>query len=159
MGKGFNNCIFAYGQTGSGKSFSVLGGTGEARGLLPRVVEGLFKHTQALPPGTTCKTIVAFLEIYNEHIRDLLEQRDPSHQDKDHPKKLEVKQHPVLGTIIPGLTEAAVDTCQEVLDLVEYGAALRHVSATAMNAASSRSHCIFTFKISVSDTDGQAKMS
>jgi len=152
---GFNNCIFAYGQTGSGKSFSVLGGTGEARGLLPRVVEGLFRHLAAMPAGTTCKTIVAFLEIYNEQIRDLLAQPDPTGKQQ----KLDVKQHPVLGTIVPGLTEAAVGTCQEVLDLVDYGTNMRQVSATAMNATSSRSHCIFTFKTSVSASGGQAKMS
>ena len=54
-------------------------------------------------------------------------------------KKLEVKQHPVLGTIVPGLTEAAVASCEEVLNLVDYGTQMRHVSATAMNATSSRS--------------------
>eukprot|EP00933_Yihiella_yeosuensis_P083384 TRINITY_DN9758_c0_g1_i2.p1 TRINITY_DN9758_c0_g1~~TRINITY_DN9758_c0_g1_i2.p1 ORF type:complete len:824 (-),score=198.33 TRINITY_DN9758_c0_g1_i2:256-2646(-) len=151
---GFNNCIFAYGQTGSGKSFSVLGGTGEARGLLPRVVEGLFDHIAKLPPDTNAKTLVAFLEIYNEQLADLLAQ-DATGKDR----KLEVKQHPVLGTIIPGLTEAAVASCEEVMALVDYGTTMRHVSATAMNATSSRSHCIFTFKTSVSESGGVAKMS
>jgi len=36
---------------------------------------------------------------------------------------------------------------------------MRHVGATAMNATSSRSHCIFTFKTSVSEEGGNAKMS
>lgn len=154
---GFNNCIFAYGQTGSGKSFSVLGGPGEHRGLLPRVVEGLFDHFSQCPEGVVCKTLVAFIEIYNESIKDLLAPRDLVSAEKD--KKLEVKQHPVLGTFIPGLVEAPVLNSKEVLDLVEYGTAMRHVSATAMNATSSRSHCIFTFKTSVQDPSGQAKLS
>eukprot|EP00913_Durusdinium_trenchii_P007349 g6908.t1 len=132
---GFNNCIFAYGQTGSGKSYSVLGGKDEERGLLPRVVEGLFDHFAKLPqdPGVQHLSEVAFMEIYNEQIRDLLAPADSEI------KKLEVKQHPVLGTIIPGLTEAAVASCEEVLNLVDYGTQMRHVSATAMNATSSRS--------------------
>eukprot|EP00929_Paragymnodinium_shiwhaense_P052085 TRINITY_DN26119_c1_g2_i1.p1 TRINITY_DN26119_c1_g2~~TRINITY_DN26119_c1_g2_i1.p1 ORF type:complete len:906 (-),score=299.53 TRINITY_DN26119_c1_g2_i1:86-2803(-) len=141
---GFNNCIFAYGQTGSGKSFSVLGGEGENRGLLPRVVEGLFEQTGQLPEGTTAKTLVAFMEIYNEQVKDLL----TSSKDQEN---LQVKTHPVLGTIIPGLTKAAVGSCEEVLTLVEYGTSLRKVSATAMNATSSRSHCIFTFELSIAN--------
>eukprot|EP00931_Biecheleriopsis_adriatica_P116895 TRINITY_DN92479_c0_g1_i1.p1 TRINITY_DN92479_c0_g1~~TRINITY_DN92479_c0_g1_i1.p1 ORF type:complete len:778 (+),score=189.98 TRINITY_DN92479_c0_g1_i1:47-2380(+) len=152
---GFNNCIFAYGQTGSGKSFSVLGGKGEARGLLPRVVEGLFDHFEKLPEGATYKTLVAFMEIYNEQIRDLLS----PNIENEAPKKLEVKQHPVLGTIIPGLTEAAVASCEEVLKLVDYGTTMRHVSSTAMNATSSRSHCIFTFKTSLTVPGEAAKVS
>ena len=69
-------------------------------------------------------------------------------------KKLEVKQHPVLGTIVPGitpqcpaffqkhqmdmcnfltklpgLTEAAVASCEEVLNLVDYGTQMRRVNA------------------------------
>ncbi|CAK9103276.1 unnamed protein product [Durusdinium trenchii] len=150
---GFNNCIFAYGQTGSGKSYSVLGGKDEERGLLPRVVEGLFDHFAKLPQGATYKTLVAFMEIYNEQIRDLLAPADSEI------KKLEVKQHPVLGTIIPGLTEAAVASCEEVLNLVDYGTQMRHVSATAMNATSSRSHCIFTFKTSLTEPDQPSKVS
>merc|ERR1712232_1468159 len=74
---GFNNCIFAYGQTGSGKSYSVLGGAGKEKGMLPRVVEGLFDHLQKQGKDATCKTMVAFLEIYNEQIHDLL-----THQKK-----------------------------------------------------------------------------
>lgn len=150
---GFNNCIFAYGQTGSGKSYSVLGGKGEERGLLPRVVEGLFDHFAKLPEGATYKTLVAFMEIYNEQIRDLLAPADSEI------KKLEVKQHPVLGTIVPGLTEAAVASGEEVLNLVDYGSQMRHVSATAMNATSSRSHCIFTFKTSLTEPDQPSKVS
>eukprot|EP00930_Biecheleria_cincta_P035247 TRINITY_DN24251_c0_g1_i1.p1 TRINITY_DN24251_c0_g1~~TRINITY_DN24251_c0_g1_i1.p1 ORF type:complete len:781 (-),score=210.65 TRINITY_DN24251_c0_g1_i1:31-2316(-) len=153
---GFNNCIFAYGQTGSGKSYSVLGGTGEQRGLLPRVVEGLFGQFSTLEADSTYKTLVAFVEIYNEQIRDLLA---PKVEGEEKEKKLEVKQHPVLGTIIPGLTESPVTTAEEVLNLVDYGTKMRHVSATAMNATSSRSHCIFTFKTNLEKKGSAAIMS
>ncbi|CAJ1330935.1 unnamed protein product [Effrenium voratum] len=137
-----------------GKSYSVLGGKGEERGLLPRVVEGLFDHFAKLPEGATYKTLVAFMEIYNEQIRDLLAPANDSET-----KKLEVKQHPVLGTIVPGLTEAAVASSPEVLALVDYGSAMRHVSATAMNATSSRSHCIFTFKTNLTEPEQPSKVS
>ncbi|CAJ1430936.1 unnamed protein product [Effrenium voratum] len=94
------------------------------------------------------------MEIYNEQIRDLLAPANDSET-----KKLEVKQHPVLGTIVPGLTEAAVASSPEVLALVDYGSAMRHVSATAMNATSSRSHCIFTFKTNLTEPEQPSKVS
>jgi len=162
---GFNNCIFAYGQTGSGKSFTVVGGTsGESRGLLPRMVAGLFEHFAELAAGdtkVTCKCLVSFLEIYNETIRDLLEDNQSSVRRKpgSATKGLEVRQHPTLGTTVPGLREAAVGSCKEVFDLLEYGLERRNVSQTAMNATSSRSHCIFTFKTAVVAADKTSKMS
>merc|ERR1711933_219825 len=71
--KGYNTCIFAYGQTGSGKTYSVLGqDTEEGQGLLPRIVQGLFEHFDTVPPGSKCTCLVSFMEIYNEHIHDLL---------------------------------------------------------------------------------------
>jgi len=143
---GFNNCIFAYGQTGSGKSFSVLGGKEISdQGLLPRIVSGLFQSLDEIGSGTIYKCRVSFLEIYNEQIRDLLV-TDATTKEQ----KLEVRQHPVLGTIVPGLSESPVTKASEVMSLVDYGATMRHVSATAMNASSSRSHCIFSFKTVVS---------
>jgi hypothetical protein len=33
---GYNACCFAYGQTGSGKTYSMFGGEGDIRGLIPR---------------------------------------------------------------------------------------------------------------------------
>lgn len=152
--KGFNNCIFAYGQTGSGKSHSVLGGQSEAdQGLLPRIVKGLFLEFGSLEADVTSKCLVSFIEIYNEQIRDLLRMGD---KDVRQEQKLEVRQHPTAGSIIPGLTEAAVESEQAVMKLVDYGVTMRHVSATAMNATSSRSHCIFSFKTSIVEKNGDS---
>lgn len=150
---GFNNCIFAYGQTGTGKSYSVLGAsTGPERGLLPRIVQGLFSHFDRISKTSTCRCIVSFVEIYNEQLRDLL--AAPSDLAAD---KLNLRHHPVLGMIIPGLTEAPVEHSEEVMEKIEYGTTLRSVGTTAMNSQSSRSHCIFTFKTSVRDASGQTK--
>lgn len=43
---GENCLLFAYGPTGSGKTFTVQGGAGEDRGLLPRVVEVVWKSLE-----------------------------------------------------------------------------------------------------------------
>lgn len=119
---GFNNCLFAYGQTGSGKTFSVLGSEEppELRGLIPRVIEELFSRIEkahadpALGVKFRCK--VSYIEIYNEHLHDLLipvGQRGES--------KLEIHVHPKLGVVIPGLTENAVQGYQEVKRLIDFG--------------------------------------
>eukprot|EP00928_Gymnodinium_smaydae_P048720 TRINITY_DN3261_c0_g2_i1.p1 TRINITY_DN3261_c0_g2~~TRINITY_DN3261_c0_g2_i1.p1 ORF type:complete len:648 (+),score=101.19 TRINITY_DN3261_c0_g2_i1:57-2000(+) len=150
---GFNTCIFAYGQTGSGKSYSVLGDdTEDGRGLLPRVVQGLFDtfHGSSSSDKYTC--MVSFMEIYNEQIRDLL-------TDCSNGNDLKVRMHPVLGTFVVGLTEKDVTSKEEVARLIEEGTSRRTVGATAMNFGSSRSHCIFTFKTSITKADGAAKVS
>lgn len=164
--KGYNNCIFAYGQTGSGKSFSVVGGKKlEDQGLLPRVVTGLFERFTSLPPNVKKLCKVSFLEVYNEQINDLLADKGVSNEvDEDgspvrkKDQKLEVRQSPTLGTFIPGLCECPVESRDEVMALVDYGMTLRAVSATAMNATSSRSHCMFSFKTNIEE-DGKAARS
>lgn len=143
---GYNCCLFAYGQTGSGKTHSVLGQLSppEMRGLLPRIVENLFKaieEDKASKTPSVFKSHVSYLEIYNETIYDLLvlpEQRTG---------KLDAHTHPQLGIIIPGLSESPVRNDRDVQALIDFGAKTRTVAATCMNATSSRSHCIFIFEL------------
>ena len=47
---GYNVCIFAYGQTGSGKTFTMEGNHGdhEAKGMIPRALEQVFRTSQDL---------------------------------------------------------------------------------------------------------------
>ena len=47
---GYNVCIFAYGQTGSGKTFTMEGNPGdhEAKGMIPRALEQVFRTSQDL---------------------------------------------------------------------------------------------------------------
>lgn len=49
---GFNASVFAYGQTGAGKSYSMMGGEGEQRGLIPRICERLFEHVEKAAEGS-----------------------------------------------------------------------------------------------------------
>mmetsp|Transcript_102445 Transcript_102445/g.181950 ORF Transcript_102445/g.181950 Transcript_102445/m.181950 type:complete len:831 (+) Transcript_102445:54-2546(+) len=145
---GYNNCLFAYGQTGSGKTHSVLGMNDppEMRGLLPRCIEALFQmideqHAENREGHSVIYNAqVSYMEIYNEQLRDLLIPVDDRNK-----QKLDVRQHPKFGTFVPGLSENAVTKEEEVQRMIDFGAKTRSVAATAMNAGSSRSHCIFTF--------------
>ncbi len=68
---GYNVCIFAYGQTGSGKTFTMQGSS-ENRGINYRSMDSLFTKIATLAPQYVYKVSVSLLEIYNEHLRDLL---------------------------------------------------------------------------------------
>ena len=67
---GYNGCVFVYGQTGSGKTYTMMG-TQKQPGLLPRVIDFLFScidQSENVEYLLKC----SYLEIYNEHIIDLL---------------------------------------------------------------------------------------
>ena len=68
---GYNLCIFAYGQTGTGKTFT-MEGTESNRGVNYRAMEELFKIAEARKESVIYEFSVNVLEVYNEHIRDLL---------------------------------------------------------------------------------------
>ena len=40
---GQNGCLFTYGASGSGKTYTMMGGSGEEAGILPRTMESLFQ--------------------------------------------------------------------------------------------------------------------
>jgi hypothetical protein len=61
--EGYNGTIFAYGQTGSGKTHSMMGSSGEAAGIIPRISKDLFmqldnKDRQAPSSSSSHKNMV-----------------------------------------------------------------------------------------------------
>jgi len=83
--EGYNCCIFAYGQTGAGKTYTMQGKGLDTdltkdhthRGLQPRVFEYIFAATSKQAkedPGRQFLINCSYLEIYNEHIIDLVNQ-------------------------------------------------------------------------------------
>jgi hypothetical protein len=84
---GYNAAVICYGQTASGKTYTMfcppdLGADqGEnvpdlrnfaSKGLIPRIVEDLFKHTDGLPGGVRTTVKGSFVEINKEKVLDLL---------------------------------------------------------------------------------------
>ncbi|XP_053330435.1 stAR-related lipid transfer protein 9 [Spea bombifrons] len=139
--KGYNVCLFAYGQTGSGKTYTMMG-TPTSVGLTPRICEGLFSCDDGSPGSpSSCRIEVSFLEIYNERVRDLLNQ---SVQKK--PYTLRVREHPEKGPYVQGLSQHVVTNYEQVVALLEEGMGNRITAATHIHEASSRSHAIFTIQ-------------
>ncbi|CAL5183318.1 unnamed protein product [Lathyrus oleraceus] len=143
---GYKVCIFAYGQTGSGKTYTMVGRPGlpELKGLIPRSLEQIFLVSQSLKDQGWKYTMQAsVLEIYNETIRDLL-------APTENPGKKYNIIHDANGknTYVPDLTIVDVCGADEISTLLQRAAQSRSVGRTQMNEQSSRSHFVFTLRIS-----------
>ncbi|KAK9674386.1 hypothetical protein RND81_12G229300 [Saponaria officinalis] len=148
---GYKVCIFAYGQTGSGKTFTMMGkpGISEMKGLIPRSLEQIFATRQSLQSqGWKYELQVSMLEIYNETIRDLLSTSKSGVTENTSGKQYTIK-HDVNGnTHVSDLTIIDVHSSKEVAYLLDKAAQSRSVGKTLMNEQSSRSHFVFTLRIS-----------
>lgn len=153
---GFNGTIFAYGQTGSGKTFC-MAGIPDDPGIIPRVNSALFNFIaeETAKPEATRKFLVvcSFFEIYNEVIFDLL---NPPVDKGKLGGGLQIKEHPVLGIYVKDLQELVVTDAAKLMEIMDRGQRSRAVSATLMNATSSRSHSVFTIKVHQKDEDDPA---
>ncbi|KAF9076233.1 P-loop containing nucleoside triphosphate hydrolase protein [Rhodocollybia butyracea] len=140
---GYNVCIFAYGQTGSGKSFTMEGGSTDAtKGMIPRAVDQVFRVAEDLRnKGWEYKMEGQFLEIYNETINDLLgkDEFDMKHEIKHDPK--------TGSTHVTDLNAVPLNSPTQVRTLLLSAQSRRSVAATLMNERSSRSHSVFTLRI------------
>ncbi|KAK7400039.1 hypothetical protein VNO78_11238 [Psophocarpus tetragonolobus] len=146
---GVNSSVFAYGQTGSGKTYTMWGpanalsdddSTNDQQGLAPRVFERLFARINEEQIKHSDKQLkyqchCSFLEIYNEHITDLL---DPNQRN------LQVREAVKSGVYVENLTEEQVCTKKDVTQLLIKGLLNRRIGATSINSESSRSHTVFT---------------
>uniref|UniRef100_A0A8C5I129 Kinesin motor domain-containing protein n=1 Tax=Gouania willdenowi TaxID=441366 RepID=A0A8C5I129_GOUWI len=144
--EGFNVCIFAYGQSGSGKSYTMMGHKVRLsyQGLIPRVCEGLFLETsRGKTDAAIVHTEVSYLEIYNEHVLDLLKTRSPFTVGG----RLRVREHPKDGPYVESQRRIAVNNYNELKDLIAVGDNNRTTASTDMNDVSSRSHAIFTIML------------
>lgn len=69
--------------------------------------------------------VVSYLEIYNENIRDLL--------NNDTSNNLKLKENPTEGVIVENLSRHPVHNVSECEQLLLFGAKNRKVGATLMN--------------------------
>lgn len=140
---GYNGTVFAYGMTGSGKTYSMQGNETNP-GIIPLSAKAIFDHVNSPTHSDRSFAIkVAYLEIYNEHLHDLL---SPSTQADD----IKLRDDPVKGVRAMGLKEIPVSSPEELLQCIQSGDALRRTEGTEFNSKSSRSHAIV--QISVEST-------
>ncbi len=106
----------------------------ELKGIIPRMIDTVFEGVMNADENIEFLVKASYLEIYMEHIRDLLDTR------KDN---LKIREEKNKGIWVEGATEVYVSKPQDVLDIIRTGQANRAIASTKMNAESSRSHSIF----------------
>ncbi|CAM9561877.1 unnamed protein product, partial [Scytosiphon promiscuus] len=153
--RGENSTIFAYGQTGSGKTYTMFGSDSDgnnggapsahAKGVIPLAVADLFERlVRAIfslfgamyEDHDNASVWMSLVQLYNEQLYDML--RDPQ---RVHP--LAIHEEEGAGIYVQGLSEYAVNSAGECLQLLRVGREHRAIRETHMNQASSRSHSIF----------------
>eukprot|EP00064_Thunnus_orientalis_P016369 superscaffoldBa00003230_g16433 len=151
--EGYNVCIFAYGQTGAGKSYTMMGKQEEGQeGIIPMLCEDLFeKINDNKEEDLSYSVEVAYMEIYCERVRDLLNPKNKGN--------LRVREHPLLGPYVEDLSKLAVTSYTDIADLMDAGNKARTVAATNMNETSSRSHAVFTIVFTQRRHDSETDLS
>ncbi|XP_075724967.1 kinesin-like protein KIF19 isoform X2 [Rhipicephalus microplus] len=141
--QGFNGAVFAYGATGAGKTYTMVG-TDKSPGLMVRVFDDIFQFAKHNDATTRTSVLISYMEIYNENIRDLLNTSN---------NYLELREDPMGGNQVLGLSEVEVTNSSEVLRLLQKGNKRRTVEPTAANQTSSRSHALLRVSIRQSSKD------
>eukprot|EP00978_Attheya_sp_CCMP212_P020638 scaffold59287_cov53-Attheya_sp.AAC.1 len=169
---GYNGTIVAYGQTGSGKTHTIFGNDSNdesgyiEKGLVQQSLHSLFRsikmsntskddHDKNGDDNEFCLTTAkaSFFEIFNERVYDLLSN---DVDDTDLPVRVDGEK----GVYLEGLSEEAVTNTEEAEKVLFRGMQNRHVAATAMNRASSRSHAVFvlTLRSERTNKEGQSQV-
>lgn len=142
--EGYNASVFAYGATGAGKTHTMLGDM-HRPGIMVRTIDELFERMQKLSHGGASgdkvfRVSLSYMEVYNENVRDLLDPNTPN---------LEVREDPVKGVVVAGLTQYEAESCGDIMELLHAGNQNRTVEPTDRNRTSSRSHAILQIRIEV----------
>ena len=134
---GYNVCVFAYGQTGSGKTFTMVGSE-EHPGIVRRTISEIFAYMDRNKNKMKLNVKLYMVELYRDALLDLL--RDKKQKEQ----KLEIKKDKKGTVFVKNATIVAVHTAQELLKLFDSANSNRKTASTKMNAASSRSHLVFS---------------
>eukprot|EP00928_Gymnodinium_smaydae_P041826 TRINITY_DN2825_c0_g1_i1.p1 TRINITY_DN2825_c0_g1~~TRINITY_DN2825_c0_g1_i1.p1 ORF type:complete len:1318 (-),score=339.79 TRINITY_DN2825_c0_g1_i1:32-3430(-) len=138
---GYNVTVFAYGQTGAGKTHTMYGNPQDP-GLAPRTIDTLFEVMSREHKGKQFRVRAYLVEVYKQEIIDLLGRR------AEQTRPLEVRRDVGRGVMfIDGVKEQEVRSAKELKELLSEGEKRRHVCATKMNSASSRSHLLLSMVI------------
>ena len=139
---GFNATVFAYGATGAGKTYTMMGEE-DRDGVMLLSVEELFDQIEIVSHEKDYQLKISYIEVYNENIKDLLNQR--SH------KYLDLREDPVRGIMVSGVTEIMTTNTDEIMSLLREGNKNRTKEATYANEASSRSHAVLQITVENKD--------
>lgn len=115
-------------------------GAPDSPGLMFLTINDLFTKIESFKFAKDFVVKVSYLEIYNENIKDLLTVED---------KNLELREDPLRGVVITGITEVMTSTVSEIITILKIGNRNRSMEPTAANEVSSRSHAILQVYFSI----------
>merc|ERR1712137_1415191 len=134
---------FAYGQTGSGKTYTMIGPPKSQReagnqtpGIFLLAAHDIFRSLNQ-KQHAHLSVFIAFYEIYCGKLFDLLNNRQLLH----------ARENAKANVVIAGLQEHAMESVQELMEVIEYGLNSRTTGTTGANADSSRSHAILEIRV------------
>mmetsp|Transcript_20076 Transcript_20076/g.40284 ORF Transcript_20076/g.40284 Transcript_20076/m.40284 type:complete len:972 (+) Transcript_20076:73-2988(+) len=154
---GVNGTVFTYGQTSSGKTFTMKGDDSKSDssiGIIQLAAKEIFDTIQqekSSNPNCECNVRVSYTEIYNEELRDLL-----NDSKRKTSTSLTIREDKRGAITVEGRKEVAVSSLEELMEVFRIGEANKSVGCTKMNDRSSRSHVIFQvtlIKKTTLDTD------
>ena len=125
-------------------------------------MQHIFNYIEQNPNQAVFRVTISFLEIYMEHITDLLMGPDSksstsgggnrsqsamrnssmSSLNNAPGQNLQIREDPKTGIFVHGLTQIHVKTMQQLIMYVQAGLKRRNVNVTGMNKNSSRSHAV-----------------
>ena len=118
------------------------------RGMIPRLLSAIYRRSKKIEKdsdgATLVKVSLAYFEIYNDKVFDLLEVAE-----KRTSAGLPLREAANGKTVIVGLTERQCQSLKEFEEKYDFANANRSTSATKLNAHSSRSHAILQVKVSI----------
>ena len=135
--QGYNASVFAYGATGAGKTYTMLG-TEDQPGIMMLSIDELFRSIEVYSAQRDYMIKVAYVEVYNENIKDLLADRNTSNEDM----YLDLREDNVKGVCVAGVTEIMTTNVEEIFKYIRQGNRLRTKERTDANETSSRSHAV-----------------
>ncbi|XP_011690178.1 PREDICTED: protein claret segregational [Wasmannia auropunctata] len=140
--EGYNVCVFAYGQTGSGKTYTMEGECGlQTEGMIPRTVRHIFKEMKQFQLlGWEYRIEASFLEIYNEHIVDLLDSQPKTHE-------IRMVDSKGQDLYVSNLRIEEIHSPEELHECLRIAQRNRAVAATQSNERSSRSHSVARIRL------------
>jgi hypothetical protein len=152
--------LFCFGPSNSGKTYTVVGNEGDSRGVLVRAIEDVLACLDAADDSAewtpaTSKVEVHFVEVHNESVYDLLAPPATGHAARacfgaNRSAGLRPKVQ-LRGKKLVGIKTVEVHDVAGTMAAMQSGLEQRAVSDNEINSHSSRSHSIFTLKITHRD--------
>lgn len=85
-----------------------------------------------------------YVEIYNEHLRDLLLPESTPANDRSN---VSIREDAKGRIILTGLHQVNINSFDDLIGALNFGSTIRQTDSTAINAKSSRSHAVFSLNL------------